>query len=372
MAASNHRSNLCHVKIAQPCESVTNRTRERIIRIMVSSRKVISRRKFIRIASGALALVPFSERVFAGQPPGNIGGLTPNREFYVTSYGGTPSVDASRWSLKIHGLVRQPLTLSYADIVRIPAVRQILTLECIGNPPDGDAIGNAEWTGIKLKPLLQQAEVKPNAVYAAMRAADGYSTGVPLAEIMREENWLVYRMNGEPLPPEHGYPLRIFIPGKYGMKQPKWLTEIEFVDTPFIGYWEARGWSNEAWRKVNSGFFYPRRPRGILDVLSLDTSAKVTAPVDLAGWALAGPAGIRRVEVSTDDGATWHAARQLGNASPYIWTVWQYHFAPARPGDYLVRVKATDGNGITQPDSYAERGDGGTSQPRLQLKVTAA
>jgi DMSO/TMAO reductase YedYZ molybdopterin-dependent catalytic subunit len=118
-------------------------------------------------------------------------------------------------------MVRRPLTLTYADITRMLSIRQILTLECIGNPPNGDAIGNAEWTGFKLKPLLLRAGVKPNAIYAAMRAADGYYTGVPLAELMRDENWLAYRMNGEPLPPEHGFPLRIFIPGKYGMKQPK-------------------------------------------------------------------------------------------------------------------------------------------------------
>ena len=332
----------------------------------------ISRRKFIRIASQTLALAstPFSAQVFADKPPHAFGGPTPNHDFYVTSYGSTPIVDASRWSLKIHGLVRRPLTLTYADITRMPLIRQLLTLECIGNPPDGNAIGNAEWTGLNLKPLLDRAGVKPNAVYAAMRAADGYYTGIPIAELMRDENWLVYRMNGEPLPPEHGFPLRIFIPGKYGMKQPKWLTEIELVDRPFIGYWEARGWSNEAWRKVNSGFFYPRRSSGILDVLSFDTSPSVTAPVDLTGWALAGPAGIRRVEVSTDNGLTWHAARLLENRSAYIWTVWQYHFAPVAPGDYQVRIRATDGNGITQPQSYAERGGGATSQPRMSIKVT--
>ncbi len=341
---------------------------------MPNSRKsVISRRKFLRVASGALALAsaPLSGRVLAEQkPPGSFGGPTPNRDFYVTSYGGTPSVDASRWTLKIHGLVERPLTLSYADIMRMPAVRQMLTLECIGNPPDGSAIGNAEWTGVELKPLLEHAGVRRTAVYAAMRAADGYSTGVPLAEIMREENWLAYLMNGEPLPPEHGYPLRIFIPGKYGMKQPKWLSELEFVDAPFIGYWEARGWSNEAWRKVNSGFFYPRPSDGILDILSLDTSAKVTAPADLAGWALAGPSGIRQVEVSTDDGATWHTARLVENRSPYVWTVWKYHFAPAKPGDYVVRVRATDGADVAQPDSDSDRGAGATSQPRMRLNVT--
>jgi DMSO/TMAO reductase YedYZ molybdopterin-dependent catalytic subunit len=339
---------------------------------MTDAANRLSRRKFIRVATGALALAgtPLSARALADSPPSTIGGLTPNRDFYVTSYGATPRVDASRWSLKIHGLVSRPLTLTYADLTRMPSIRQILTLECIGNPPDGDAIGNAEWTGLELKPLLDRAGIKPNAVYAAMRAADGYYTGIPVAELMRHENWLVYRMNGEPLPPQHGFPLRIFIPGKYGMKQPKWLTEIELVDTPFTGYWEARGWSNEAWRKVNSGFFYPRRPSGILDILSFDTAAKVTAPVNLSGWALAGPSGIRRVEVSTDGGVTWRTARLLENRSPYIWTVWQYHFAPPKAGDYLVRVRATDGNGIVQPESDSEREDGATSQPRLRLQVT--
>jgi DMSO/TMAO reductase YedYZ molybdopterin-dependent catalytic subunit len=340
---------------------------------MAKASNGISRRKFIRAATGALALAstPFPARVFADKPPATFGGLTTNRDFYVTSYGGTPAVDMNRWRLRIHGLVRRPLSLTYADITGIPSIRRILTLECIGNPPDGNAIGNAEWTGLELKPLLERAGIKPNAVYAAMRAADGYYTGVPVAQLMREENWLAYRMNGEPLPHEHGFPLRIFIPGKYGMKQPKWLTEIELVDTPFIGYWEGRGWSNEAWRKVNSGFFYPRRPSGILDILSFDTSAKVIAPIDLAGWALAGPSGIRRVEVSTDQGMTWHAARLLENRFPYVWTVWLYHFAPAATGEYVVRVRATDGNGITQPGSSADRLEGATSQPRLRLTVTA-
>jgi DMSO/TMAO reductase YedYZ molybdopterin-dependent catalytic subunit len=326
----------------------------------------------MRVATGALALAstPFSATLFANEQRPTFGGMTSNRNFYVTSYSRTPTIEASRWSLKIHGLVQRPLTLSYADIMRMPPMRRVLTLECIGNPPDGDAIGTAEWTGVGLRPLLDRTGIKPNVVYAAMRAADGYYTGVPIEELMRNENWLVYQMNGAPLPPEHGFPLRIFIPGKYGMKQPKWLTDIQLVDRPFTGYWEARGWSNEAWRKVNSGFFYPRRPSGILDLLSLDTSAKVTAPVELVGWALGGPPGIRRVEVSTDGGATWHAARLLENGSPYVWTVWRYHFAPKTPGEYVVRVKATDGNGITQPGIYTERGAGATSQPLLRLSVS--
>ncbi|HKV55465.1 MAG TPA: molybdopterin-dependent oxidoreductase [Candidatus Binataceae bacterium] len=338
----------------------------------ISRKSRISRRKFIGLASGTLALAsaPLAARTFAADGgPRSFGGLTPNRDFYVTSYGGTPRVDPREWRLKIHGLVEHPLTLTLADIQQLKPVRQTLTLECIGNPPDGDSIGNAEWTGTMLKPLLERAGVQPGAVYAAMRAADGYSTGVPLAEIMREENWLPYLMNGAPLPAEHGYPVRIFIPGKYGMKQPKWITEIEFVDRPYLGYWEQRGWSNEAWRKVNSGFFSPRPAGGIFDILSLDNAARVKAPVDLIGWALAGPSGIHRVEISTDNGASWHPAELVENRSPYIWTVWKYHFSPGTPGDYTVRVRATDGSGLTQNDHSYENGAGATAQPRMRVKV---
>jgi len=338
-----------------------------------SRQSLFSRRKFIKVTGGAFALAsaPLAASAFAEETlPVSYGGPTPNRDFYVTSYGGTPRVDAARWTLKIDGLVERPMTLTYADILRMPAMYAMLTLECIGNPAGGSAIGNAQWTGVKLKPLLERAGVRRTAVYAAMRAADGYATGVPLAEIMRGENWLVYQMNGQPLPPEHGYPLRIFIPGKYGMKQPKWLTELELVSSPFIGYWEARGWSNEAWRKVNSGFFSPRPANGLLDILSLDRSAKVTAPVDLIGWALAGPSGVRGVEISTDRGRSWQAARLLENRSPYIWTVWRYRFAPATPGDYEVRVRATDGTGAAQSEGETDSYAGATAQTRLRLNVT--
>jgi hypothetical protein len=186
------------------------------------------------------------------------------------------------------GLVKNPVELFYGEIRARAPVHEMLTLECISNSPNGDAISNANWTGVRLAPILERAGIRTNAVYAAMRAADGYYTGVPLEEIRRPENFLRYLMNGVPLPPVHGFPLRIFIPGKYGMKQPKWLTEIKFVDHEFVGYWEARGWSNSAWRKVNSGFFSPRLPGSFFDIFSRSVPAK--APVDIVGWALAGPA----------------------------------------------------------------------------------
>jgi DMSO/TMAO reductase YedYZ molybdopterin-dependent catalytic subunit len=332
------------------------------------------RRKFIRVAGAAIALAgaPAAVRVLAaaGAPriPGGWGGFTPNAKFYVTTYGATPRVNAAQWRLKIGGLVKNPLELDLAAVKALPPVNETLTLECIGNPPNGTSIGNAQWVGPKLNPLLERARPSAKAVYARLQAADGYTTGIPVDELMRKDNFLPYLMNGAPLPPEHGYPLRIFIPGKYGMKQPKWLTEIEFVDKEFIGYWERQGWTNSAWRKVNSGFFYPQANYSLLDMST--PQAKVTAPIEMVGWALAGPSGIRRVDLSTDDGETWQAAELIENRSPYIWTVWKYRFAPAERGLYHVRVRATDGDGHAQPPSDPDRAAGMSAQARLELAVS--
>ena len=191
---------------------------------------LLTRRKFLTAAGSALALasIPLSSRIArASTSPISklkFGGPTPNSRFYVTSYSSTPLVDVNSWNFSIRGMVENPLRFSYADIRKLPLVEQMLTLECISNPPDGTAISNAVWTGIKLRPLLERARVNRGAKFVAMRGADGYHTVLPLDELMREENFLPYLMNGDPLPPEHGYPLRIFIPGKYGMKQPKWIT----------------------------------------------------------------------------------------------------------------------------------------------------
>jgi DMSO/TMAO reductase YedYZ molybdopterin-dependent catalytic subunit len=334
--------------------------------------KRFSRRDFVRGAGSAviLATIPGGSGAARGVvPPTAFGGPTPNSQFYVTSYGRTPGVDASTWRFQIKGLVDNPQTFSYEQIQALPQITETLTLECIGNPPGGTAIGNAVWQGIKLKPILERARVKSAAVWVAMRGADGYYTGLPVDELLRQENFLPWKMNGVALPTEHGYPLRIFIPGKYGMKQPKWITELEFLDHETTGYWEARGWSNSAWRKPNSGYFYPRIEGGWMSIF--DRSVNVKAPVEIRGWSLAGPSGIKRVQISSDDGATWHDAQFVGKQVPYVWTVWKYRFVPDATGKYTIRVRATDGNGVTQPPTEPQTGSGMSGQARLPLDVTA-
>lgn len=326
----------------------------------------MTRRRFL-VAAGALGfgLPPLARaRADAGY-----GGITPNAKFYVTTYAVTPRVDARNWRLRIRGLVKQPLALDYAALRQLPAVHEEMTLECIGNPPNGSLIGNAWWEGTSLAALLERAGVRHAATYAALRAADGYSTGIALDELMRKENFVAYRMNGAALPAAHGYPARIFIPGKFGMKQPKWLTEIELVDRPYIGYWERRGWSNSAWRKLNSGFFYPPTNPDASLIARLTQTHHVRAPVELVGWAINGPAGIRRVEVRAE-GGSWRSATLVRNRSPYIWTVWKYRFAPARPGRYEIAVRATGGDGTVQPATHPADNSGTEAQARIIVEVT--
>ena len=176
--------------------------------------------------------------------------ITPAGDFYITSKGLTPRVDPKQWRLTIDGLVEKPLTLTLDEVRSLPILERVLTLECISNPVGGPWIGNARWRGAALRPLLEEARPRPQATHVMLHAADGYFTNHSKDRIFREENFLAHEMNGELLPPDHGYPLRIFIPGKYGMKQPKWLTRIEFISKDQPGYWEQRGWSETAERQT--------------------------------------------------------------------------------------------------------------------------
>lgn len=331
----------------------------------------LTRRKFAGLSGAAIIIAGIGgiDNLVRASTPGKFGGPTPNSNFYITTYTSTPPVDPASWRLSIKGLVANPFELSYAQIKSLPQIDEMLTLECIGNPPDGSLISNARWRGVRLRPLLEHARVNRRAVWVVMRAADGYYTGLPVDELLRDENFLPWMMNGVPLPPDHGFPVRIFIPGKYGMKQPKWITELEFVDRPETGYWEARRWSNTAWRKVNSGFFSPHVEGGLLSLF--DRSAKVSGPIDIYGWALAGPSGIKRVQASVDNSASWRGAVLVSNQSPYVWTVWKYHFAPSAPGKYIVSIRAIDGNGVAQPPIDPQTGSGMSGQARMSVEVTS-
>lgn len=274
--------------------------------------------------------------------------VTPTPDFYVVSKNAfDPEVDAARWRLEIRGLVETPMVLTYDDIKALPSVEQYLTLCCISNEVGGDLIGNARWRGVRLKELLQRAGLKPGVVDIALRASDDYLDSIPLDRAMQEGTLLVYEMNGEPLTPAHGYPLRLLVPGIYGMKNVKWITRLEPIDYDLKGYWQRRGWDDRAEYKTMSRIDAPART--------------VKGETSIAGIAFAGDRGISKIEVSTDGGATWETAEIKPALSSFSWVLWQKRWMPQQSSKHRLVVRATDGRGNLQTSQYAPPEPSGSS-----------
>jgi len=245
-------------------------------------------------------------------------------------------------------------------MMRLPAKSQYTTLECISNTinPPGALISNAKWTGVPLATILDQAEVSADAKYVVFRCGDGYTVGIPLDRAMRPEAMLAYRMNDEVLPNEHGFPLRAVVPGIYGMMNAKWITEIEVVDYVYFGYWQQRGWSNDAKIKTMAIIHYP--PEG----------AQISGPTPIAGLAFAGDRGISRVEVSVDGGNTWNEAIVKKPDSPYSWVLWAYEWVPKSSGTFTILARAYDGTGRPQESKITSPFPEGASGYHV-IQVTA-
>jgi hypothetical protein len=171
--------------------------------------------------------------------------VTPNYEFYVVSKNIFDTrVDVTGWQLRVQGLVEEPMALTYEQLVALPSVEEFITLECISNEVCGDLISNAKWKGVSLKAILDRARLKPGVVDVSFRAEDGYSESMSLGRALNGEVMVAYQMHGEPLSDSHGFPARLIVPGFFGLKSVKWLTEIAPVDRDFQGYWQQRGWTD--------------------------------------------------------------------------------------------------------------------------------
>ncbi len=299
--------------------------------------------------------------------------LTQIEEFYVQSYALPPQVDAQKWRLEIAGAVNQPLQLTYQDILEAPQEDFYLTMECIGNPAGGNLIGNAAWRGTSLLPFLERAGIKPEATEFVMHGADSYETTLPIAELLRPDVRLVHQMNQAPLTREHGYPVRIIIPGYFGQKQPKWLVKLEAIANPKRGYWERQGWSNTAripthslTRQVQEKHISNRSHHV---VLQRQGELGWEKGILLVGVALDQSTAIRQIKVSTDDGKTWQTAERNQPPSPHEWTLWRYVWRPETPGKYTVLAIA-ESERQQQPidDSHSRDGSAGA----LKIQVTLA
>lgn len=280
--------------------------------------------------------IPPAARTGTRPAPGTRPELTANESFYRIDINlRPPAVDGQSWRLVADGLLDRPRSLSLADLRAYPAVTQPITISCISNQIGGDLIGASQWTGLRLRDLARDLGLRPEASALAVEAADGFYETVTMEDLLDPRTLLVYAMNGDTLPVAHGYPLRVYIPNRYGMKQPKWITHIEAVAEPRPGYWVERGWSRQA------------RPHIVTIIDAVGAGDSAAGPVPVGGIAWAGDRGISSVEVQVDDGP-WQAATLLDPPlGPLTWVLWRYDW-PRRPGRHTFRARATDGAGNLQ------------------------
>ena len=292
--------------------------------------------------------------------PGTRPELTSNDQFYrIDIDTSPPEINGETWRLEFTGLVDKPLSFSLADLKSRRAVSQAITLECISNAVGGDLISTSIWTGVPLRDLIAEVGLKPGVQEIAISSADGFYESVPVAQAMDERIVLVYQMNGQPLPVEHGFPLRIYIPNHYGMKQPKWITRLEAIVREGTGYWVDRGWSVTAYVQTTS----------VVDSVAVDQKDPQTGVIPIGGIAYAGSRGISKVEVQVDEGA-WEVA-ELRNPplSPLTWVQWRYAWKSS-PGRHTVQVRAYDGEGVLQvTDQHSTYPNGATGIDSVNTNV---
>lgn len=301
--------------------------------------------------------------------------VTPVGMHYLLIHYDIPAVDADAWRLDVGGAVERPASLSLAALRDLPAVTRRVTMECAGNgrallaprplsqPWLTEAVGTGEWTGVPLRTVLEAAGVAPGAVEILFSGLDrGFEGGVeqvyerslPLAEALGDDALLAYDLNGAPLPPQHGFPLRLVVGGWYGMAHVKWLGAITALTEPFTGYQQAVGYrmydaDGTAGAPVTR--ILPRSLTlhpGVPDFMSRERVMDA-GPTELQGRAWSGWGPIERVEVSVDGGATWEDAEVEPPADTRAWQGWSYAWEPA-PGAYVIASRATDAAGNAQPD----------------------
>ena len=289
----------------------------------------------------------------AGRTSGTLApAITSTSDFYIVTKNAIadPVVDASTWRLIIDGEVGQPVQVDYATLMALPSVDITKTLECISNLTAGcsmasfgcDLMSTATWRGVAVSDVLNLAGgLKSGVVDVAFVSIDEFSAGLPAKVVMDPMTLVVYQMNGQVLPREHGYPARLLVPGRYGMKNPKWLAEIRALNQPYVDWYQQRGWTRDGIVKTMSRIDLP------VDGAELTQGAQ-----SVAGVAYAGDRGIKLVEISTDGGNTWAPTSFVEPpAGKDCMVRWQGSFEMSDQPLTLV-VRATDGTGMVQPEDF--------------------
>ena len=332
------------------------------------------------------------------------GPLTATNAFYVRGHAAVPKIDPATWRLQVRGVVERELSLSLATLREAFLEREVIaTLQCAGNRRAGliavrdipgeapwgpGATGTAAWAGVALADVLALAGPLPGAAHVGFNGADlcleakpaqRFGGSIPLEKACRPEVLLAWAMNGEPLPPVHGAPLRVVVPGYVGARSVKWLERIEVRSTPWDGYFQ-----NVAYRLLPEDGI-PGPGAGIsLGLVALnsavlspaDGDTVVSGPVEVRGYAFAGgERHVARVDVSLDDGASWAQAELLEDLGPWAWRHWAIT-VDLEPGDHEILVRAWDSSAATQPEDAAAlwnpKGYVNNARPRVRVRSTAA
>jgi DMSO/TMAO reductase YedYZ molybdopterin-dependent catalytic subunit len=303
--------------------------------------------------------------------------IIPTERFYVRSHFAVPALDPTTFKLTVDGHVDNRLELTLDDVKQMPATTAPLTLECAGNgraflTPAASglqwghgAVGNAVWTGVPLADLLDRAGVRPGATDVVLVGADegivadpatpapiAFDRSLPLAKATRPEVTIAYQMNGADLTPAHGYPLRAVVGGWYGMASVKWLTRVVVTDRPHSGFFQTLDYS--VWeRREGHATLVPVgavQPKAAIARPGPNEVVKAGRPCVISGAAWAGESKVAKVELSTDGGRTWVAARLAGEAKSFCWVMWTYEWmVPETRGPVTLLARCTDQTGATQP-----------------------
>jgi DMSO/TMAO reductase YedYZ molybdopterin-dependent catalytic subunit len=271
--------------------------------------------------------------------------VVPNDDFYrIDTALVVPQVPVNSWRLKIHGMVEREIEIDFASLLARPMIERYVTLSCVSNEVGGGLVGNSLFQGVRLKDILDEAGVDPAADQVISRSIDGWNCGTPTEAIMDgRDSMLAIAMNGEPLPAEHGYPVRMVVPGLFGyVSATKWVVDIELARwDDFDGYWIPRGWAKLGPVKTMARIDRPSRGRSL--------APNGSGVVDIAGLAWAVHRGLSKVEVQIDDG-DWLDCELAAVPSDDTWRQWRYRWTDATPGEHVVRARAYDGSGEPQPE----------------------
>ena len=286
---------------------------------------------------------------------------TPNAEFYrVDTSLVIPQVSPGSWQLRIHGMVNNPMTITFDQLMKLPMIEHDVTLTCVSEGVGGGYIGNARWQGALLAGLLRKAGLQSGADQIVMRDVNGMNLGVAVDPVMDgRASLLAVGMNGQPLPQAHGFPVRVVVPGLYGyVSATKWVVDMELTTFgAFDAYWVRQGWSREGPVKTESRIDVPKGGGNL-------AAGRAT----IAGVAWAQNTGVEAVEVSVD--GTWYNANLAAQDTIDTWRQW-YHAWDATPGPHTLKVRATDTTGYTQTSVvHQTQPNGATGHHTIQVSVT--